>query len=54
VGLDNPSPAVTFGQFTAQAALTSFEIDLFGGCARKMPQRTNAIWLPAKASGRCG
>jgi outer membrane protein TolC len=30
VGLDNPSPAVTFGQFTAQAALTSFEIDLFG------------------------
>jgi outer membrane protein TolC len=30
VGLDNPSSAVTFGQFTAQAALTSFEIDLFG------------------------
>ncbi|WP_295131982.1 efflux transporter outer membrane subunit [uncultured Reyranella sp.] len=31
VGLGNvASSAVTFGQFTAQAALTSFEIDLFG------------------------
>ncbi|MDO7836259.1 efflux transporter outer membrane subunit [Sphingobium sp. HBC34] len=52
VGLNNaPSSGVTFGQITAQAALTSFEVDLFG---RLRAQNTAATerYLASRAGQR--